>query len=358
VWSGLFYLTGFGFLVCGATLARPLYNSYLFVQDSILDYYIFAFKHLNVNRHRARGNAPHKPVLLLSVVQAYQEGLITDNQIEVTPELIGYFKTNWQALVTTEHTLSFALPFFHLSNEKGLWWRLVPKPGFETSIANASSMSNFNNLTAAVAFVQLDQELAALLSNPTSRHLLRQAILATYFPENPLLGIPEGNQYTDALRRELLEESPAQYEANLQKLKTRLNPETYQIEVYARDAVFRREIVRLYGDTCCITGIQVSAPYAFSMVDACHIVPFYKTFNNHPTNGLALCPNLHRAFDKGAISIDDDYRVVVSSSFAENQASAYRFKALQGTPILLPREKQYQPDRQALAWHRESTFRK
>jgi putative restriction endonuclease len=40
------------------------------------------------------------------------------------------------------------------------------------------------------------------------------------------------------------------------------------------------------------------------MVDACHIVPFYKTYNNHPTNGIALCPNLHRAFDKGAIAVD------------------------------------------------------
>lgn len=28
-------------------------------------------------------------------------------------------------------------------------------------------------------------------------------------------------------------------------------------------------------------------------------------------NGLSLCPNLHHAFDRGLIAIDDEYRVLV-----------------------------------------------
>jgi len=161
----------------------------------------------------------------------------------------------------------------------------------------------------------------------------------------------------DALTREMLEESPAEYSAKLKRLKEQLNAETYQIEIHARDTLFRREIVRLYDDQCCVTGVRVSAPYAFSMVDACHIVPFYKTFNNHPTNGIALCPNLHRAFDKGAISIDDDYRVVVSPTFVENESSAYSLNVLNGKQIDLPKDAQFLPDLAALAWHRKQTFK-
>ena len=93
------------------------------------------------------------------------------------------------------------------------------------------------------------------------------------------------------------------------------------------------------------------------MVDACHIVPFHKTFNNHPRNGIALCPNLHRAFDKGAISIDEQYLVIVSGTFVEQENSQYSLKKLAGTPIILPKGKQYQPDSEAFAWHRKYVLR-
>ena len=34
----------------------------------------------------------------------------------------------------------FALPFYHLKNEKGNWWNLVPNSGCETWIDMARSM--------------------------------------------------------------------------------------------------------------------------------------------------------------------------------------------------------------------------
>jgi predicted restriction endonuclease len=39
------------------------------------------------------------------------------------------------------------------------------------------------------------------------------------------------------------------------------------------------------------------------MVDACHIVPIGRHGSDHVTNGLSLCPNLHRAFDRGLLSV-------------------------------------------------------
>ena len=232
----------------------------------------------------------------------------------------------------------------------------MANPGCEMWM-QSGQLSSFSNLSAAVAYAQIDPNLAQLLMDQTTRNALRRTLLNAYFPGQTIVSLADSNADLDELKREMLEESPAEYQAKLKTLKKRLNPETYQIEVYARDTLFRREIVRIYDDTCCITGVRVSAPYAFSMVDACHIVPFYKTFNNHPTNGIALCPNLHRAFDKGAISIDDNYRTIVSRTFVENQYSSYSLKALAGKQIKQPEDGQYFPDSEAFARHRMNTFK-
>ncbi|WP_247237109.1 hypothetical protein [Telluribacter sp. SYSU D00476] len=55
--------------------------------DHILDYYLYAFSHLNTGGGRTKESAPHKPVLLLSVIQAYESRVLTSNQISISPEL-------------------------------------------------------------------------------------------------------------------------------------------------------------------------------------------------------------------------------------------------------------------------------
>lgn len=59
-----------------------------------------------------------------------------------------------------------------------------------------------------------------------------------------------------------------------------------------------------------------------SMIDACHIVPWADPFNDTITNGIALYPNMHRAFDRGLISVAADHTLPVSLELREND-SAY-----------------------------------
>lgn len=327
------------------------------MSEKILDYYIYAFTNLNTGGGKIKESAPHKPLILLSVIQGYGSNLLTGNTIPITPELTSIFKTNWNDLVSTGHTLSFAMPFFRLKNEDGNWWQLVANPGCELWV-QTGDLSNFASLSNAVAYAEIEFNLAQLLLHENTRAILRQVLLDRYFPGKSITMASDGNATLDEIKREMLEETPAEYSDRIKRLKKRLNGETYEIEIHSRETFFRREVVKLYDDRCCITGVRVSAPYSFSMIDACHIVPFYKTFNNHPTNGIALCPNLHRAFDKGAISIDDDYRVIVSGTFIENEGSDYSFKALVGKQIELPRIEQYLPDVEAFVWHRKNTFRR
>ncbi|WP_375446985.1 HNH endonuclease [uncultured Fibrella sp.] len=321
-----------------------------------LRYFIHAFTNLNTGGGRLKDPAPHKPLILLSVIQGYESGLLTDNTISITPELTSIFKTNWSRLVSTNHTLSFAMPFFRLKNEYGDWWQLIANPGCERWV-QTGDLSNFSSLSNAVTYAEIDLKLADLLLDRVSRNVLYQTLLDRYFPGQAGYTELPGNPALDELRREMLDELPDAYGKKVKGLKKRLNAETYEIELYAREALFRREVVRLYDDRCCISGIRVSAPYSFTMVDACHIVPFAETFNNHPTNGIALCPNLHRAFDKGAISIDDDYQVLISGTFVEDKTSIYSLSTLSGKHLKLPQNKLYLPSLEALDWHRKYVYK-
>ncbi|MFD2570969.1 HNH endonuclease [Spirosoma soli] len=325
-------------------------------EKSILDYFIYAFTHLH--RDEKNGGAPHQPILLLSVIHEYESGRINTNRIYITPELTHSFSVYWSALVTTNHTLGFALPFYHLNNAKGNWWQLVANPGCEIWLENKGSMKSFGNLNVAVAYAEIDNKLTDLLLRKETRQILRQTLLSKYFPNQQTQPNVSEDGYVDGLLKDIVEESPAQYKAQIIDLKTRLDPETYQVEVYNRGAVFRREIVKIYNETCCISGVRVSATFTITMVDACHIMPFALHFNNSLTNGIALCPNLHRAFDRGLIAIDDNYRVILSEAFTENVDSPFSFKQLEGQQINLPKDKQFQPSLEGFAWHRMNTFKK
>lgn len=57
------------------------------------------------------------------------------------------------------------------------------------------------------------------------------------------------------------------------------------------------------------------------MTGAFRIVPFSENYDDTVSNGIALCPNLQRALDRGVIGIDDNYRVMVSDSFKEEDSS-------------------------------------
>lgn len=322
------------------------------METKVLDYFLHAFS--NLRRDNKNGGAPHKPTLLLSIIHEYELGRILDNRIFITPELTHSFSVYWNQLVTTKHDARFALPFYHLIGEKGNWWKLVPNAGCELWIDNAGSMRSFGNLSAAVAYAEIDLGLFSLLSKKGSREILRNVLLKEYFQNQIIENQDDG--YLENLKNELYEPI-FEYKNNLQNLKTKLDPETYQIEVYNRGTIFRREVVKLYDETCAMSGLRVTGTFSISMVDACHIEQFAKTFNNHPTNGIALCPNLHRAFDRGAISVNENYEIIVSNSIKENLESDYSFHRLEGKSIILPKDSKFYPSLESFTWHRKNVFK-
>lgn len=128
-------------------------------------------------------------------------------------------------------------------------------------------------------------------------------------------------------------------------------------DVFVRSGLFKLYIPQLYQDTCAMTGMRMWSTFKYHFIDACHVVPFSLTHDDKVTNGIALCPNLHRAFDRGLVSVDSEYRILVSSHVEEDTEHLHSFKKISGKPIILPKQIQYQPAQENLEWHRMEVFK-
>ena len=304
----------------------------------MLEEYIHAFTHLRVAH--TNGGAPHKPILLLSVMEGVEKGYITSPRIYITAELIVLFRKNWEIWVHTQHRMNFALPFFHLQSEP--FWRIVAKAGMEIPVTAKHSIKSFPALVQSVDYAEVDVALFHSMCRPEQREILRNILTQRYF------GTTQPRLYTsidymDQVADEILKESASQYRRKINHLRQNESEESFEEEVYIRNGVFKKTIPAIYHHTCCISGMRVQTTLGRSLIEACHIVPFSARHDDTITNGIALCPNLHRAFDRGLITISEDYRVTVSPQFIESD-SAYSIRQFDRQPLLLPAEKKFYPN--------------
>ncbi|PWS27991.1 restriction endonuclease [Pedobacter yonginense] len=296
------------------------------------------------------GPAPHKPILLLSLIELIEKGLVPNNQFEVNADLVATFKENWLLLVTTLHQADFTQPFYHLQTDKvegKPFWVLQPYLGMQINAPIKSVLK----LSQTCAFGHLDPHLFMLLTDVSIREVFKTLLLERYFASNKSLFIEakiHGEGYLHDQEEFVLNEPEAKYKRII------INTEE---DVFVRNGLFKKLVPKIYGNQCSFTGMQLSSTFGHSFIDACHIVPFSQTHDDKVTNGIALCPNLHRAFDRGLVSISTDFTILVSDHVIEQEAHAYALKGLSGRRILLPNKQIHFPDRDALEWHREHVFK-
>ena len=116
--------------------------------------------------------------------------------------------------------------------------------------------------------------------------------------------------------------------------------------------VFRSWIVSIYGNECCVTGLNVP-----ELLRASHIVSWASDAGNrmNPSNGLCLSATYDAAFDRHLISFDDEYRMVLSAriqDYCTRSICADYFKKFEGVKIKLP--SRFLPDRIFLEKHRNN----
>jgi len=313
-------------------------------------------KILKLRRDNKNGGAPHKPILLLSLISNIESGLIKTNRINITPELVSSFSKNWSNFVVgSHHHCVFALPFYHLRSSG--FWTLEPKNGFELVVESKIAMKTFSNLDTAINCAMLDEELFVLLSDKISRDLIKSKIIEKYFPKAKTLKLNDGVKAILKMETEVLSEPSVDYVLKVRGLELSLELENFQEELFKRGAIFKRNIPKIYNNTCAISRLRVSTTFNASLIDACHIKPISLSLDDTMTNGISLTPTLHRAFDRGLISFNNHYEVIISTKYTESLESTYSISQFEGTQILLPKESKYHPNLNGIKWHRENVFK-
>ena len=118
--------------------------------------------------------------------------------------------------------------------------------------------------------------------------------------------------------------------------------------------IFSDNVKTIYDNKCCITGISTR-----SILNSSHISPWSEDIENrgNERNGILLSLILHKCFDTGLLSIDDNYKVIVSKHVNDESLRSY-LKSFEGKKITLPVRKEYYPDKELLRNHRKLIFEK
>lgn len=309
---------------------------------ALIEKYITKLKKIRVDR--THGVAPHKPILLISIFQLFANKNITDNKVYLTPELVALFRDNWSRLVTTQHDCRISYPFYYLRSDK--FWFLKPKNILLDVNSMGGVVKSFAKLNEAIDYGSFEEELFELLKQEINCNIFITVLLDCFFADTKN-NFNNGSGELQDIEQKMLNEDAVEYIAESKKLIREAREE----EVFLRSSVFKREVPKIYNYTCCISGMKITSTENISMIDACHIVPFSESYNDTISNGIALCPNLHRAFDRGLIGIDEDYRVIVSDKFVEIETN-YSLKMFEGKEILLPSIIAYYPLKDNFEWHR------
>ncbi len=79
-----------------------------------------------------------------------------------------------------------------------------------------------------------------------------------------------------------------------------------------RDRVFRRVVLRAYGERCAVTGLKLINGGGRAEVAAAHIRPVEQNGPDIINNGVALSGTAHWMFDRGLIGFSDELDIIIS----------------------------------------------
>jgi putative restriction endonuclease len=286
--------------------------------DSILK----QFRDLNVWR-RGEERAPHKPLLVLFALGRLQSGsprLLPFDEIEnPLTRLLEEFGP-------PRKSIHPELPFYHLQAD-GVWEIDEQSPLTRRQGSKNPLRTELRKWKVGGGFTpQLYQELK---DRPEVVRELARELLAAHFPES--------------LHESIARSVGLDLEGSLRNVR--------------RDPAFRSEVVAAWDHRCAFCGFSVQLDNADIALDAAHIRWCQFGGPDSLSNGLACCSIHHQAFDRGAISISDDQRILISSRLYGNGAADSMFLALSRAPLRTPNRKGAAPKVDFLGWHRTQVFR-
>ncbi len=258
---------------------------------------------------RGRQERPHKPIMLLVVLEQIQ-ATGDPTQVVWNQALRARFKALFAHVAQHNDKPNPELPFFYLRSE-GFW---TPMDTDGVPLSREPRVRDCDLVCA-----QLSPEMAQLVATPSGREAVRSALIARYFPQHAQILQPP------SAAQEAADSGP-----------------DYTPMGKRRSAAFRKKILEIYDHQCAACGLRMVQPA--SLVDAAHLVPFSEGANDHPTNGLSLCKNHHWAMDQQLIAPTHQSTWAVSAALIPKRSSGEALLAqLSGQRLLPPSELAFYP---------------
>ena len=286
---------------------------------------------LNVAKTAQRGRAPHKPLMLLTVIDLIESADVSDGWVVFDVRLVSRFRDYWELVLERQrNSPDIAMPFHALGGARDRIW--------QTFTADRQP----SKAKATTRLCHLDPDLFACLQAPDFRRRVRSTLISIYFQpgEQVMLCARLGLPVPDSAAIAALKQDAVQFKAR-QKL--------------GRDSRFKSDVLGAYYFTCALTGYRLDTETS-SIVQAAHIHQHAKSGDNHPDNGLALTPDAHWMFDAGlwtAIPAGDDFFVQVAfGRFSESSPHGCILADFHQRPLHFHGDARLRPDPRHLEWHR------
>lgn len=131
----------------------------------------------------------------------------------------------------------------------------------------------------------------------------------------------------------------------LRQVKTRIN-----------QSFFRQIVVTNYNGKCAISGIDLP-----ELLVASHIIPWSLNEKErlNPENGICFSSLYDKAFDKGLITLSDDYKIIISNDLRKSKEKEFfkdYFGIIEGKQIIEPLK--YLPNLDFIKYHQDEIFTK
>ena len=278
-----------------------------------------------------RGNqrAPHKPLLLLLALARVQSG---EPRLQPYAEVDEKLRSLLIEFGPPRKSYHPEYPFWRLQNDGDFWEipqrdELLLQRGSRKRTGDIPR-SILQNCHATGGFTKPVYE--HLVSNPIESSKLASRILQEHFPESMHQAI------LDAVG--MREMSATTFRAT-------------------RNPAFREEIIRIYEHRCAICGFDGRLGYADLAIDAAHVMWHSAGGPDTEGNGIALCVLHHRLFDRGAMGINEDHRVLVSQHVSGGKEVEQTITRFSGLPLRMPQPGTSPVNAKYIRWHQREVFR-
>jgi putative restriction endonuclease len=280
-----------------------------------------------------RHERPHKPLMLLAVLDLIADGHATPERIPWCPVLREKFGLYFNAVRQRDDKNSPENPFFYLHSD-GFWSALRCADGPVRALDGPPTVADAKR---GEVFARIFAGFEHFVVTPMARTRIRDALISRYFPSarvsiESVCSEPANNR-EDTIEGSIIAAREKE-------------------EAFGRSPAFRRKILEIYDWQCAACGLRIKLPDSqHTIVDAAHLVPFSESRNDHPSNGLALCKNHHWAMDRHLIAptIRGVWR---ASSRLERRRSRAEEQLLDldGQELLPPTDDAFRPAPESLRW--------